>query len=450
MLRKLSERLHLDRSLAFVLATKIWQVVSGPITIALIIGAMTLEEQGIYSGIVGIIGIQALFELGLLNVLISQAGHEISLVSGSGTDSSVVQHQSVLRMAELVRASRRWFAIASLLFGLLAIAFGWFTFYGDPADDWQGPLVVLVPLSACAIFLSPSLAILEGSGFREDIYRYRFFQIVTGSLVVWGGLLLGCKLWVLVFSAAVQAAWMGYLTYWRFRDFFHRFQNVDERPEQFSWNHDVVPIQWRAAVVSIVYYIATGLFTVIVIKFHSPTEAAPLGMTLSIVVAIQMLALAWIQTKYPLVAALHGESKREEAGTLWRQIAVVSSGLLVAGLAVLLAIIALLPVAETWIGVALVPRFLSIGQLAMLSAGAVVNHVIAVQSFYVMSRRSSPLLMANLIGYGTVAMAVWAGGYLASISGLLAGYVIAMALVVLPLHTIAYLKFRIAGAAPDH
>ncbi|QDT03153.1 hypothetical protein K227x_15350 [Rubripirellula lacrimiformis] len=452
MLSNLSERLHLDRSLALVLATKVWQVMSGPVTIALIIATFSLQEQGVYSGIIGIVGIQSLFELGLLNVLIGQAGHEMPhLRKGQekgNEDEQGTPDEPVRRMAELVRGSRRWFAVASLLFAALALVFGWVTFHGGAADGWQMPLMFVVPLSAIAVFLSPSVAILEGAGFRADVYRTRLFQMVTGSLVVWGGLVLGCKLWVLVFSAAAQAGWMAYLTHWRHASFFQQFLAVDQRPQDFSWRRDVVPIQWRSAIVSIVFYVATGLFTVIVINFHSATEAAPLGMTLTIVAAIQMLALAWIQTKYPVVAALHGEMRREEAGTLWRQIAITSTALLVAGLGALIALIAMLPVLETWIQVALVPRFLSVTQAAMLGAGCVLNHAIAIQSFYVLSRRSSPLLNASVIGYGSVAIAVWFGGYWDGTNGLLIGYMTAMLLVAFPVHTLAYMKFRSAVRDP--
>ncbi|TWU59303.1 hypothetical protein Poly51_20910 [Rubripirellula tenax] len=442
MLRQLSDRLHLDRPLAFVLANKVWQVLSGPITIALIIANFTLQEQGMYSGIISIIGIQSLFELGLLNVLIGQAGHEVPHFSEDRASDSDGSSESIKRMAELVRGSRRWFAIASMMFAALAFGIGFVTFRGTDAYGWQLPLVFVIPLSAIAVFLSPSIAILEGAGFRDDVYRNRLFQIVTGSLVVWTGLVLGCKLWVLVFSAAAQAGWMAYLTHWRYGAFFKKFLTVTQRPHNFSWRHDVVPIQWRSAIASIVFYMATGLFTVIVINFHSATEAAPLGMTLTIVAAIQMLALAWIQTKYPVVAAMHGALRREEAGTLWRQIAIASTGILVAGLGSLIALIAILPIAETWTSAALVPRFLSVAQVAMLGTGCVLNHAVAIQAFYVLSRRSSPLLAASTIGYGTVGIAVWLGGYWNGTNGLLLGYMAAMLLVAFPIHTVAYIKFR--------
>lgn len=437
------ERLHLDRSLAFVLVTKLWQVISGPITIALVVGVLTINEQGIYYGIIVIVGIQAFFELGLLNVLISQAGHE---AAGLGESMDTARRDAAtIRMAELIRASRRWFGGAGLVFLVTAMMFGWFTFAGSDAHQWLPPLCLAVALSAVSVYLSPSIAILEGSGQREDVYRYRCLQIITGSFAVWLGLALGWKLWVLPLSAAVQAGWMLYISRIRYAHFFDRFADVKEVSTDFSWRRDVVPIQWRTAVVSIVFHFATQLFTVIVIKFQSPTAAAPLGMTMMIVSAIQMLALAWIQTKYPVVSALHGDGKREQAGTVWRQIGVLSTIILLAGMATLMSLVGLLPTLESWIDKPLANRFLSVGQVATFAVGVTLNHLIALQSFYVLSRRAKPLVWANVIGYGSVAVAVWVGGYVDGVDGLLRAFAASMMFIAMPVHTTAYLRFRSRG-----
>ena len=120
---------------------------------------------------------------------------------------------------------------------------------------------------------------------------------------------------------------------------------------------DVVPVQWRIALISASFHFATQFFTIIVCKFHSDSEAAPLGMTLSISTAIQMVALAWVQTKYPLIAIHHGEGKRERAGTLWRHTALVSTVLLSLGFGTLILLISCLPL----LGETLPDRFLNPG-----------------------------------------------------------------------------------------
>jgi hypothetical protein len=150
------------------------------------------------------------------------------------------------------------------------------------------------------------------------------------------------------------------------------------------------------------------------------------------------LALAWVQTKYSLVSAHHGAGEREIAGTMWRQTAIVSTLLLCLALGTLIGLIAAMP----WAGRGWELRFLQPWQLAVLSVGFVANHLLAVQSFYVMSRRANPFWIQSVVGLLITAAAVWICGRLYSNSGLVVAYAAATALVALPLHSWAYLVFR--------
>ena len=73
MFDNLRARFQFDRPLAYALLTRLWQAASGRLHPAADC-SLDLSEQGVYYGIIGIVGIQAYFELGLLNVLVSQSG----------------------------------------------------------------------------------------------------------------------------------------------------------------------------------------------------------------------------------------------------------------------------------------------------------------------------------------------------------------------------------------
>ena len=49
--QRLAQWLQLDRSLSFALMARVWQAISGPITVALQISAFNLHELGIFVGI---------------------------------------------------------------------------------------------------------------------------------------------------------------------------------------------------------------------------------------------------------------------------------------------------------------------------------------------------------------------------------------------------------------
>ena len=378
---KIGQRLQLDRPLLFALAAKCWQAISGPITLALVIGVFSAAEQGVYYGLVSIIGIQAIFELGLLNVLISQAGTETARIAKGESKAGQSNPLAAQRMGLLIRSSQQWFLMASLLYVLSGWCFGWITL--SPVNtqlDWWVPLVVVIPVAAISIALAPALAILEGAGFRESIYRFRMVQIVTGSIVVWASLVVGLKLWTIVMATGVQAFWAGYLVFVRHADFFHRYRQLPEPTDGFSWGRDVVPMQWRVALISVAHYLSSQLFVAVIVGRESVTSAADagcLGATLTMTTAIQMLALAWVQTKFSLVSAHHGAGERETAGTMWRQTAIVSTVLLCLALGTLIGLIAALPL----LGRGWELRFLQPWQLTVLSIGFVANHLLALQSF---------------------------------------------------------------------
>lgn len=200
-------------------------------------------------------------------------------------------------------------------------------------------------------------------------------------------------------------------------------------------------MQWRVALISVAHYLATQLFVSVIVGregAESAADAGRLGATLTVTTAIQMLALSWVQTKFSLVSAHHGAGERETAGTIWRQMALVSTALLCVTLGILVGLIAALPLAERgW-----EYRFLYPWQLAVLSAGLVANHLLAVQSFYVMARRANPFWIPAVVGLLTTAVAVWIFGRLYSTSGLVIAYAVATWGVALPLHSWAYMRFR--------
>jgi O-antigen/teichoic acid export membrane protein len=449
MLRDIRDRLQLDRTLAFALGVRVWQAISGPITIFLIIRTLTLAEQGVYYGIVGILGIQAYFELGLLNVLVSHSGHEMSTMERAAKSSQTnVPDPSnpqwiaaAARMRDLIRGSFRWFRAASCVYVACAIAFGWYSL-ADSDVEWQIPLLTLVPIAAISVWLSPALSILEGAGFRDLVYRFRFMQTVLGSLAVWITLAIGFKLWALVIASAVQSALAFYISFVAKGDFFRQFRGVTGEHSDFVWSQQVLPTQWRVALIAVAFHFATQFFTVIVLMFHGDVEAAPLGMTLTVTTAIQMLALAWVQAQYPVVSAHHGAGEREKAGTIWRRTAVVSTTLLVLAFAALVLLIASLP----FLGIGVERRFIEPWQVSVLGLGCMASHIASLQGFYVLSRRANPLLRASLIGAISTAAAVWIGGYNYSTTGVIVGYSAAMCLVLLPVHTFAYSRFRRDGS----
>lgn len=447
--QRIFDRLQLDKTLGYALLTRVWQAVSGPLTIALVIAMLNEDQTGIFYGLMNVIAIQTLFELGLLNVLIGHAGHAATAINNAPGSEEQESTNAKARMAELIHASRKWFTAASILFALCSLAIGWFTFSNsDTQTAWMLPLLAIVPAATLTIYFSPSLAILEGSGDRELIYRFGFYTRLTGSFAVWATLYLGFGIWALVVSALVQTCWTAYLPLVHRSGFFQQFKSIDRTATDFTWSKDVVPAQWRAAAVSATHHFATQYFVIILLNFWTTGKAGQLGMTLTVTGAIQMLALAWVQTKFSVISSHHGSGDRETAGTYWRQTAIVSTGLLVVAFTTLIGILLMLPTLQPyvsdWVGkeIDLPSKFITPLQCAILGIGCVANHFVALQGFYVLARKANPLVISSVAGFLIVGIVVWIAGAQYGTDGIVIGFAASVSLVALPLHTIAYMRFR--------
>lgn len=440
-LQRLAQWLQLDRSLSFALMARVWQAISGPITVALQISAFNLHELGVFVGILSVVGIQPLFELGLASVLIGQAGNMVGRESSKPEAKQSDATQSTLgqSLAWLSRGGVRWFSAVASLYAIAAVCVGWKVLSGAGVSqiDWRMPLLLTIGVSAFSLAISPRVYVLEGAGEREFVYRMRFFQAVLGSLTMWSALWFGYKLWAIVAVFSVGAVFHIAIAFGaRARRLLASTAGVAK--PRTSWLSHIGPLQWRMAAIAAAHYLASQLLYLYVLNYHPAEQAAPLGMTLQVAVAVQALALAWAQTKFPLISQHQTAGRREESGTLWRQTALVSTGLLMLGILGL----AVGVVGLGWLERGWEKRFVSAPLILMLGVGYVANHWLALQSFYVLSRGAKPLVVASLVGLLSTAAAVWWGGKEFSVPGVIFAYSLAMACVTLPLHTWAYLKFR--------
>lgn len=440
-------RLIGDRALGFSLVGRVWQTISGPITIALIIATLSPAQQGVYYALVSIVGLQAFVELGLLNVLISYAGQESSrilqLLGRSEAEVSQADRerseQASARMACMIAGANRWFRWMSLVFAAAAILFGaWTLSAADVAVAWFGPLVAVVGTAAATVAISPQLAVLEGAGQREDIYRFRLLQIITGSLVVWLCLAIGWGIWALVASAVTQLGYALYLTRVRHAGLLQRLQTAPPTSAAVSWTNEIVPAQWRMAAISLSQHFATQFLVLAVLTYRSAEDAGRLGLTLSITAAIQIIAQTWLQTSLPLISTKHGRGQTAEAGVLWRQLAITSTLVLTLGLLVFCSALQVLSYSHPSIAA----RFVAPYQVGILALGCLANHQLSIQGMYFLAKWRKPLTRAPVSGFLTTAILVWGGGMFAGIDGVVAGYTIGLAAVTLPLHTLDYLSHR--------
>jgi hypothetical protein len=451
--------LQLDKSLSMSVLSRVWQAISGPMTIALLLITMDLQEQGVFSVILNIVAIQSLFELGFGSVIIGQAGNLVGRSqrpSAAGANLAELSADSQHELWSLTRVATQWFAAIAALYALCAWWIGWKSLSGSIIDliDWRWPLGLSVALAAITFAVSSRVYILEGAGQREYVYRVRLWQAVIGSLTMWLALWSGLKLWAIVGVFAVGAMFQLYLAFgtraqlllgscdilsgWRSKAEVEHSSGRSALNSSAAWFAKIAPVQWRAAASSAAHYLASQLMILYVTNYHGVTLAAPLGLTLQVTVAVQAVALAWAQTKFPLIARYQTAGERERAGTLWRHTTLVSAGLLSLAMLGLAALVSCLPLAgQGW-----EDRFVAPWLILVLAVGYLANHGLALQAYYVLARGAKPLVGPAVIGLLITAGVVWWGAKYYQVPGVICGYSVAMACVALPIHTWAYLRFR--------
>lgn len=428
--------LYVDRVVVSAILARVWPFAAGPITAALILRYFTAEVQGLYYGFFAVVNIQAFFELGFSSLLIGMAGHEAAAMRG---ETAADPEQARQRLAWLWRGALGWYALTGGIFFAVAAVVGWATFAQQPTSvAWRLPWMVIMPLAAASMWLTPWVAILEGSGYRADVYRYRLYQAVTGNLIVWSVIALGLGIWAAVAATAVQLGWMAYLAMWRFGAFFRSLRIADARSQPRSWLREVVPIQWRLAVQSMALYLATQVFTLIIVAYHGLALAGQLGLTMALATAVQSVALVWVQTRYPVIAAWAAGGRREQIDQLWRGIVVVSAAVLVLGMTAFAAALQLV----AWYLPAYAGRFTTPLDVLLLGAGMTANHLVVAQSYYILAHRRQPLFQATMFGLGAIAGAVWLCGWAWGVTGLATAYAVTSWTVYLPLHTRAFVRDR--------
>ena len=85
-----------------------------------------------------------------------------------------------------------------------------------------------------------------------------------------------------------------------------------------DWKDDVWPMQWQLAAQGMVNFFANSLFTPVMFYYSGALVAGQMGMTLQVISVIQLMGLAWVQTKVPYFGILAARKEYPELDRVWR------------------------------------------------------------------------------------------------------------------------------------
>lgn len=455
---RMARALGMDRAVGFAVLARLWQLVTGPVSQLLIVLNFTETTQGYYYAFSYLLGMQIFVELGLHVVIINVSSHEWSELML--TDGHIGgNRESLSRLVSLGRLMTQWYLVATLLF-MAVITTAGILYFEDtvrlraaaaavPAEPvrWMAPWLTLVVMTGLQLPLLPLTAILEGCHQLPIVNRIRFWQGVAGTLVVWILMMAGGGLWALSGAAAVRLAGELYLVAIRYRSFFAPFCEPP-RFGQIQWSSEILPLQWRIAIQGMLLWCVNGLPGLVIFRFNGEAEAGRLGMTWTILTALQSASLAWIETRRPLFGTLIASGNYAELDRLFYRLTRFSVTLMTIAVAAFTLVVWWIGTRDDWLCDRLSGRLLPIGPTAAFGAAMVLFQFALCTNLYVRAHKRDPFLTASIVSSISLAsLELWLGRRYGS-QGVALGYLFGIAGIQVPLWTVIWWITRREWHAP--
>jgi hypothetical protein len=339
------QRLHqlrrwagVDRAVFFSNAAQMIRLVTGPLTMALVLKYLTPEVQGYFYAFAGVVAMQVFLEMGFSQNILQFASHEYAKLHFTGNGTLEGDATAKSRLISLGRLAFRYYAIAGAIF-LVAVGIGGHIFFtvsshhpvaaalGHPAAEasgvlqpvvWQGAWWIIALTASLALAVNPAWSLLEGCNQVALVAQFRFWA----ALAVFGSNALALVLHAGIYVAAIGAVCnllfsLAYLLI-RWRPFFLQFLGRP-RHGSVSWRHEIWPFQWRIAVSWMSGYFVFDIVVPVAFYFCGAVDAGRLGMSLQLVNMIARVAQTWIGTKAPRFGMLIASRAWNELDKLWRR-----------------------------------------------------------------------------------------------------------------------------------
>jgi len=436
----LLNRLEVDRAVFFAVASRVWQLAAGPVTIILIANYFSPEVQGYYYTFWSLIGLQMFFDLSFHQVVVNVTSHEWEKLS-LGPDRSVIGDAAALsRLSSLLRSAAVWYGVAALLFGITVSVAGLIFFSAGASSQqlsWQLPWLALVALTALAFWMTPLISLLEGCNQVANVYRTQFVRAVAGNLIVWAGIPLGAGLWTAALATVVRLACEGFLVGVHYRRLFAELLQRPDGPT-LNWWEEVWPFQWRMGLKGLFGYFNTYLINPIVFFYQGEIAAGQMGMTWQVLTALQAACLSWIKARVARFGMLVARADYHELDRIFFRLTSIAAATFLLAAAGFWSLTWGLYLAESRFA----PRLLEPWPTALLGVALLLALVSDCQWTYIHAHKRSPYMLLTVaisIGNGLL---IWWGGSRYGALGVATAYLTTNVLFNAPIWTWVWFRLR--------
>ena len=419
---------------------RLWIILTGPLTIVFLAIYFTPDAQGYFLTFIALAAARNVAELGLGQVIIVKIAQLHSLAADQADEAAA-------QVAGLIRFTAKWFAGAGLLISVVLAVSGSVllgTGKGLPVGEWLPPWLALSFLVGIDLALSGLLYPLEGAGQVRSVYFGRMVRSFINSLVLWSFILLGFQLWSLSAGLAASLIWIAGFLLIKGRLVIEALR-PDAVVTKIDWLSEVLPAQWRIALSSIAEYFS--FYTVIPLMYvmHGAVVAGQLGVTWQLALAVSSMAGAFVVARLPEFSRLVGARAFRELDALLLSTSLISMAVcLVGALGVGLCV---LVIDRT--GMAVAARLLPLHEVAIMLFGVLIWHFNLTIVAYLRAHGGDPYLPASLTGAvllfaANVTLGQWFGP-----EGLLWGYTLIGACIMVPFSFYLLLRKRSTCGYPS-
>lgn len=429
-LTRWKQALGLDFHVIVTLLFRGWSVVAGAAMLFLLPLWLSPTQLGYHFTFASLLALQIFFELGMNQVVTQITAHELAHLESKPDGSLTGEASRLDRLSALASLLRRWYLVASSLFFITASLAGMLFFSRDAAASqvtWLGPWLLLCAATAVNLFLSPTLAMLEGAGRVGEVARLRLVQSIAGYSLMAIALAAGTGLWastlIALSASIVSAVWIrrsALMIHWL-------RQRMPETKERIDWRRDIFPFQWRIAISWISGYFIFQLFTPLIFVNQGAVEAGRFGLVLAIFNAIQSIGMSWVYSRSPKMAATISRGDRDALRKIF--LLAVKPSVAFTALASLFVIVVVWVLGQ--INFDAVLRLSSVTVIACIGMVTIVNALIFAFAVFMRAHKEEPMTLPSVtLASVTALIAYWASRSSVELTATL--YLVATLLISLP------------------
>ena len=401
LLRGIASKLGFDRAIIFTSSTSILGAIGSVISVILVVKYLTGIEQGFYYTFGSIVAIQVFFELGLNGIITQYVAHEASNLNWESESILSGESKFKSRLSSLLHFCVKWYLFFAMILFITLFIFGYVFFNrfdkSNGAVSWLIPWTLLAIGTVINLIVSPVISFIQGLGKVKEIAKIQLLILFFRLAIVWGGLILGAKLFVLGMGSFITSFLLIVIVAVQYRKLLINIWRT-QIVEKVSYRLEIFPYQWKIALSWVSGYFIFQLFNPVLFATEGAVVAGQMGMTLAALNGIQSLTLAWITTKVPLFSGLIAQKEYTKLDNIFNKTLKQSVFINFIVLTLLMLVIYLIRYFKIEIsGKPLGDRFLNYLPLFLMMIPIFLNQYIAAWATYLRCHKKEPFLINSIV-----------------------------------------------------